>query len=65
MCNSFSRFCHLKNLPSGLYIVGRKKLHKSPLLGKKKLENLVRNYTGNAVLQKHESICPTSKCVNF
>lgn len=36
MSNSFSRFCHLKNLPSGLYIVGRKKLHKSPLLGKKK-----------------------------
>lgn len=36
MSNSFSRFCHLKDLPSGLYIVRRNKLRKSPLFGEKK-----------------------------
>ena len=43
MSNSFSRFCHLKDLPSGLYLVRKKKLHKSPLFGKKKLCQLYSN----------------------
>lgn len=45
MSNSFSRFCHLKDLPSGLYIVRRNKLRKSPLFGEKKnFVNSVQTY---------------------